>query len=217
MMERRMSGNSPCALQDIRPLGPQLKKKQKNDLNPSLEAQIPDSRPKSQPQSPNPCPKTKIPDLSPKSQPQGPNPSLTTQIPAGWPKSQPKGPNPNRQEEKEKQKIPHLCETQVIDCCSAPSLFILNLLRQGMGTPGHLTLLRLFLIISMKNNLIFNLGHQNFSSSMCPWLSACPPASDCLLAVYPAFSCYADLEYFGEPLDGNPNDHLTLLLSPLTT
>ena len=36
-----------------------------------------------------------------------------------------------------------------------------------------------------------------------------------VLLCYLVNLCYADLESFGEPLDGTPNGHLTLLLSTL--
>ena len=57
---------------------------------PSLEAQIPSLRTKSQPQGPSPSP-----CLMPNSQPQGPIPSLMAQFPASRHNSQFQGPNPS--------------------------------------------------------------------------------------------------------------------------
>ena len=61
---------------------------------PSLVAQIPASRPKSQPQGLNPSLEAQIPVLRLKSWPWGANPMLKPQIPCSSPKSHHLGPNP---------------------------------------------------------------------------------------------------------------------------
>ena len=53
------------------------------------------------------------------------------------------------EEEEEEEKIPHMCESighrPFRGRCPAPSLdYYHNLLKQGVGTADHLTLLRLF-------------------------------------------------------------------------
>ena len=53
------------------------------------------------------------------------------------------------EEKEEKEKIPHMCESidhqPLWGLCPAPSLnYSHNLFKQGTGTAGHLTLLRLF-------------------------------------------------------------------------
>ena len=58
---------------------------------------------------------------------------------------------PSYQEEKEEEKIPHMCESighrPLRGRCPAPSLTLNHkLLQQGTGTADHLTLLRLFKI-----------------------------------------------------------------------
>ena len=63
------------------------------DSNTSHEAQIPTSRPKSQPQDPNPSLKAQTSASRLKSQPRGSNLSLKPQIPASSLKSQPWGSN----------------------------------------------------------------------------------------------------------------------------
>ena len=63
--------------------------------NPSLEAQIPASKLKSQPWGSNPSLEAQIPALRLKSQPWGSNPSLEPQIAVSRLKSQSRGSNPN--------------------------------------------------------------------------------------------------------------------------
>ena len=70
-----------------------------------------------------------------------------------------------KKEEKEEEKIPHMCESighrPFWGRCPAPINFNNNLLGQGTGTADHLTLLRLFML-----NRLFSILRRHSKGEM---------------------------------------------------